>query len=431
MATFGSGRGLTREAQQAPEKTSRKPQPQVLQDDKDIIHALGLDWTPDDTMRYLEKVPRFYLRRLQVNELPVPVGVYCAESETIKQHWEEAWEDLPYADKRIGKTSGRQIQVIHRSRFAHIIRRGESGLFFDEATQELVFARLPRIVRDDAILKAMDEVCKGAARERRGDRRDDPGILTGIGYTGGSRKDRKPTLAGSFLRRNMKPEEKARIHLEESGVATLASNILKPRIPAEVVADYDSAIARRGFRRMDAGLDDGLYSVWSKDRATEWRFRFDEAAPPQGAMSMNYARFTHREDGVNVYGLALTTVSTADPSTGGNFYVAQYGILSVAEGNTATVWRVNDYHGTSLYERIPRQNSGVALFVPTSLIPNSDQPAPHNFTRADLAAVERPPPTKRGAAINSRRTTEGVNEYYVRGETPEEEGAEEGEEHRA
>jgi hypothetical protein len=88
----------------------------------------------------------------------------------------------------------------------------------------------------------------------------------------------------------MKPEEKARIHLEESGVATLAWNILKTRIPAEVVADYNNAIAKRGFRRMDAGLDGGLYSVWSKDGSTEWRFRFDEAAPPQGAMAINYAR---------------------------------------------------------------------------------------------------------------------------------------------
>jgi hypothetical protein len=130
-------------------------------------------------------------------------------------------------------------------------------------------------------------------------------------------------------------------------------------------------------------------------------------------------RFTHREDGVNVYGLALTTVSTADPSTGGNFYVAQYGILSEAEGNTATVWRVNDYHGTSLYERIPRQNSGVALFVPTSLIPNADHhPAPHNFTHADLVDVERPPAKR---CTIPRRTTEAVNRYYVRERTPEEE----------
>jgi hypothetical protein len=130
-------------------------------------------------------------------------------------------------------------------------------------------------------------------------------------------------------------------------------------------------------------------------------------------------RFTHREDGVNVYGLALTTVSTADPSTGGNFYVAQYGILCEAEGNTATLWRVNDYHGTSLYERIPRQNSGVALFVPTSLIPNADHhTAPHNFTHADLVDVERPPAKR---CTIPRRTTEAVNRYYVRERTPEEE----------
>jgi hypothetical protein len=164
MATLKSG------PQQPSALTAQKPKAQVLEDDEDIIRTLGLDWTSERTKCYLEGVPRFYPKRLQVNELPIPVGTYCAETWKIKQYWEEAWDNLPYADKRIGKTSGRRIQVVDRSNFQHVIRRGDSGLFFDEATKELVFARLPGMVRDSAILEAMNEVCKSAARVRRGDR---------------------------------------------------------------------------------------------------------------------------------------------------------------------------------------------------------------------------------------------------------------------
>ncbi|KIW69167.1 hypothetical protein PV04_05060 [Phialophora macrospora] len=150
---------LKSEPQQPSAQIAQNPNAPVLKDDEDIIRTLGLDWTPERTKRYLEKVTP---------------DLYCAETEKIKQYWEEAWENLSYADKRIGKTSGRRIQVVERSNFQHVIRRGESGLFFDEATKELVFARLPRVVSDSVILEAINEVCKSAARERRGDRRVRP-----------------------------------------------------------------------------------------------------------------------------------------------------------------------------------------------------------------------------------------------------------------
>ncbi|KAJ9604126.1 hypothetical protein H2200_011649 [Cladophialophora chaetospira] len=161
-------------------------------------------------------------------------------------------------------------------------------------------------------------------------------------------------------------------------------------------------------------MNDGLYSMWTKDRKTELRFSFPEVAPSQAALAINYARFTHNETGANEYALALTTEATADPSTGGNFYVAQYGILCEAEPNTVTIWRVRDKHGTSLYERIPRMNTGVAFFVPDSLVPNAENPVAPPFSREYLVTVPRPPLPR--APIPTKKTAENTNQWCLRWE---------------
>lgn len=131
-------------------------------------------------------------------------------------------------------------------------------------------------------------------------------------------------------------------------------------------------------------------------------------------LTSSLVRFCHNETGRSAYAVALTTVSTAKPSTGGNFFVAQYGILSLAEVNTVTAWRVHDYHGTSLYHLTPRQNSGVAFFVPTSLIPNV-APEP-KFTFEQILNTPRPPLRQR---VGPDGNVGHVNRHWLRGDTPE------------
>ena len=147
---------------------------QVVLDDAELIAALGLDWTPEMTEAYLEGITKYYVKRLTNDGPPVPRGVFCAKDIETKTEWDAAWEEAQFADNRVGKEgktkttdAARRIEVVDRAAFPHNIRRSESGLFYDQDTIELVFLRLPNMVKSDEILVDMNEVCKAAVRERR------------------------------------------------------------------------------------------------------------------------------------------------------------------------------------------------------------------------------------------------------------------------
>ena len=63
--------------------------------------------------------------------------------------------------------------------------------------------------------------------------------------------------------------------------------------------------------------------------------------------------------------ISFTCESTAPVSAGGNFYLAQYGILVEAAPNTLVAWKVRDWHGTTLPEDVAggRVNCGVSLLI--------------------------------------------------------------------
>lgn len=182
-----------------------------------------------------------------------------------------------------------------------------------------------------------------------------------------------------------------------------------------MIKDFDDAIAQKGLSRMDGGFTEGLFSLFTKDQGYEYRFSNLEAGPPRGGCAMNYTRFCHNESGQNIYGIALTTVCTALPHRGGNFYVAQYGILMEAEKNTVSCWRVNDYHGTSLYERSPRQNCGIAFFVPKFQQPDTAE-SKLPFTFEEIANVDRKAYERKETGRISKETR---NEYCLRDQSPE------------
>jgi hypothetical protein len=74
--------------------------------------------------------------------------------------------------------------------------------------------------------------------------------------------------------------------------------------------------------------------------------------------------------------MAWTTSRTPDIS-GGNFYIAERRILVESAANTLVVWRLNDWHGTTLPSTIPSDRGqikdevyqcGIALIAPTKLL---------------------------------------------------------------
>lgn len=270
---------------------------EVIFDDQELICGLGLDWTPQKTQDYLAGVPKYYVKRLEGKDIVPAPRIFYAEDEQSRDEWTQKWKDVPLQDARKGKKNMhqpddlRKIEVIDRSVFKYVVGRGEAALFFDQGTGDLVFARLPRMVQNPDILAAINEMCKKTVRERRCVRRDDPGSLVDAGYTAGSRHNRANTISRSHLRAATNTEiQAARINFEESSMATLVWNIIKRRLPSQIINDFNNVIDANKLPRMNGELEEGLYSVWSVDGKKEYRFAFEEAAPPRAACAMNYAR---------------------------------------------------------------------------------------------------------------------------------------------
>ncbi|KAI1504255.1 hypothetical protein F5X99DRAFT_406324 [Biscogniauxia marginata] len=309
---------------------------------------LGLDWTTAQRDAFIKDIKVVDLPRLSV---PYPIdGFYVAGTEKAKAEWDEYWHGKPLKDPRYNRGLRREILNLDESRLQYIIRQDESVIFRDSDTKELVLVVIRNFIPDERLRKNMVELCKEIIRNRRDDRREDPGMLVHFGYTCGSRHDPQIQLAASSLRLNTAAKQinEKQLNDRAQGMAGLAWNMMKSRLPPEIIADYNDTIFDNDFPRMDMGREDESFTfrVGGKDVTFEGL----ELPPPSGIAAINYARHTHRETNGNDWVLACTCHAPDDPTKGGNFYLASYGIMMQPASNTVSAWHPKDYHGTTLYE---------------------------------------------------------------------------------
>lgn len=213
---------------------------------------------------------------------------------------------------------------------------------------------LRNFIPDEELRKDMVNTCRRIISYRRDDRRDDPGELVHFGYTCGAMSNALMGLAKN--ERYITDDDHRQLNNASQGMAGIGWNMLRSRLPQFIIEDYEKAInSVPGHPRMDMAatkgtdLDSFTYKVKSHD------VRFDttgdlQLPPPSGLSAKNYARFTHNERNGNEWFVAVTCLAADDPSIGGNFYNASYGIMMEAASNTVSCFRTRDYHGTTLYE---------------------------------------------------------------------------------
>ena len=89
--------------------------------------------------------------------------------------------------------------------------------------------------------------------------------------------------------------------------------------------------------------------------------------------TLTYDRDTHKDLNENNFGASITTSRTKDESYGGNFYVAQYGILIPGRQDQLVIWNTSMYHGTTLplcdpLDKNPDFNqSGMSFTIPKGI----------------------------------------------------------------
>ncbi|KAI1489216.1 hypothetical protein F5X96DRAFT_684239 [Biscogniauxia mediterranea] len=324
-------------------KTRRKIRPDII-----VCKNLGLDWTVDQRDAFIKSIKVIDLPRLSE---PYPINnFYVAGTEKAKEEWDAYWYEKPLKDPRYHRGVRREVLTLDKSRLRYIVRQDESVIFRDADTKELSLVILRNFIPDEDLRETMVELCKEIIKNRRDDRREDPGMLVHFGYTCGSRHDPQIQLAASSLRLNTeaKRRNEEQLNHRAQGMAGVMWNLMRSRLPSEIIDDYNDTILENDFPRMDMGREDNTFTF--QVGGDDITFKGLELPPPSGISAINYARHTHKETNGNNWVLACTCHAPKDPTKGGNFYLASYGIMMEPASNTVSAWHPKDYHGTTLYE---------------------------------------------------------------------------------
>ncbi|KAI0019038.1 hypothetical protein F4780DRAFT_473108 [Xylariomycetidae sp. FL0641] len=322
--------------------------------DAEAREVLGLEWTPEQRDAYVNGVKVVYLPRL---DTPYPTAnLYIAGTPRAKEDWTAYWGDKPLKDPRGNKGRRRGIETLDASKLKYTVRQDESVIFRDAETEKMVLVVLRDFLPDEELRQTMVGSCKELVKYRRDDRREDPGQLVHFGYTAGSRNSPQVQLTSSSVRLDTAARQKAenRLNANAQGMAGVFWSIMKSKVPPEITADYNDMIEECDFPRMDMGRSDRTFTY--RVKGEDVTFDGLELPPPSGMSSINYARHTHNEINANDWVAVLTTHAPDDPSKGGNFYLASYGIMTEPASNTFFAWHPTDYHGTTLYEMLPGNN---------------------------------------------------------------------------
>ncbi|KAI0114571.1 hypothetical protein F4776DRAFT_673844 [Hypoxylon sp. NC0597] len=317
-----------------------------------VIEELGLNWTPDQRDAYLSTVKIVDLPRLA--EPYPPKDFFVAGTPKSGGQWGVYWNGKPLKDPRYNRGLRRGIIDFDYSRLKYIIQQDESVIFRDADTKDIVLVVLRNFIPNEELRRSMIRTCQEIIKYRRDDRREDPGKLVHFGYTCGSRHNPQIQMAAPSIKLDtpLKQDREYRLNSDAQGMAGIMWNLMRSRLPPEIIADYNDMIRENDLPRMDMMRDEKTftYKVDGENVTFETGSNGLELPPPSALSAINYARYTHTEVNGNNWIVACTCHAPRDPTKGGNFYLASYGIMMLPASNTLSAWHPGDYHGTSLYE---------------------------------------------------------------------------------
>jgi hypothetical protein len=290
------------------------------------------------------------------------------------------------SDKRLKQGIPR---LVREEDMTLVIDENTSCIVRDKDTNEIVLLVLRDFCANMDLLDWVDEVIREVVSTRRNVRvsasrntsflifnkatfqKDDPGHMSIVGWSCGSRSEPCFGWARNLLGTHT-PEEVSDFNEHQCGVFAFFWNLLRYRLPREVLNDYDKFFTTTLVPAMNASkhpqLDrTGDYVI----RAGNHEFKFSDAelAPPSGLMVQNYTRcaarlvyfylanlirYIHAEKQPHKYAAGWNITREAGRHEGGHFYIASYGIKIISMRNHLVVWQQHHHHGTSLTSAGPK-----------------------------------------------------------------------------
>lgn len=319
---------------------------------RQLIDGLGLNWSTSQRDEFLAKIKIVELPKLESPH--PPTELFSAGIPEERHQWQGSWKDKSLRDPWYNEGLCRETVDLD-SHLKYIVPQEESVIFRDIETKETVLVVLRDFIPDEDLRKVMMRVCREIVKSHQDGKREDPGMLCHVGYTCSPQNDSQVRLAASCIKLNTDEEitDETELNNAAQGVAGMVWNLMKSQFPPEITAKYNDTIHDNEFPRMEIRKDDETFTfkVGGEDVTFDTGEDGLELPSPSGMAAVYYARHTHTEVNGNSWIVSCTVNAPGDTTTGGNFYLASYGIMVLPTTNTASAWRPWDYYGTSLYEK--------------------------------------------------------------------------------
>ncbi|TFY51964.1 hypothetical protein EVJ58_g10279, partial [Rhodofomes roseus] len=323
---------------------------------KSFVSKVGLSRTPNpERIKQLEETtPTIYLGKLK-SAYPELFHWIC-ENEEIMDGNEYFVKYERQADRRLSR---RDMLLENPAKLAHVVRADENAIIRDSDTGKIVAFVLRDFCGDAEVLEGLNGTIAESVSMRVNIRKEDTGKLVLTGYSAGSRSHPTFDWMRNLQSKKTSAEAAASNDMAISSAFALFWNLMRARLPDELLESCDAYLAENGFCRMDgnrtmgAGSDGrGSYFVQKGGQVIE--FQNEELAPPAGVMGVNYAsRSIHWEHHPYPYGYSWTTGRNTDG--GGNFYIASHGVKIEQAPDTFIAWMPRLPHGTSMLNCDPKQ----------------------------------------------------------------------------
>ncbi|KAA8895329.1 hypothetical protein FN846DRAFT_758948, partial [Sphaerosporella brunnea] len=299
-----------------------------------------------------------------------PERQWLSESPEITQLWRKQFTKGKLHDKR----KSRYPIVTARPNdqdWRRVVKSDEDIIVRDAESNEIVLLVMRNFCGDPEVLEWADGVVQTAVATKKSVRLDDPGKLALVGWTSGARSQPALMWAKNLLPAAAKelslPEKLRQYDFNCSSVYALFWNMIRRRLPEEILADLKTFVEKIENAQVEKSTtmnENRTTAYWgiplqqsgsgttTKDKRFNgtqfFQFHQAELAPPQGIVSLNYARFCHCEINAHKWCVAWTTHRSHGAEHGGHFFVADYDFKVENATNTVFVWQGEKLHGASL-----------------------------------------------------------------------------------
>ncbi|KAF8056073.1 hypothetical protein FPV67DRAFT_1678612 [Lyophyllum atratum] len=321
-------------------------------DRRRFVQNLGLDPKSFDRDAFLKDIPTKTVTALP--EAYPPIGEGIAETGPIFDKWDPFFRSAKPPDVRKPYPS---VHLLQESKLKLDILPHESVILRDSETKELIGVAIRDACPDQRVVAWGDQVVADTTPYRQNIRKEDPGKLVQMGYSAGSR-----SRAHFDWVRNVTSakHDASESDIRSSSLFALTWQLMRGRLPPEVIDDFDKFLETTKLKRMDANgrLAEGSGSTGTYTvniGADQFDFHHVELAPPGGVMGVRYSRASHTEHQPHNFAASWTISRNGGLDCGGHFYLAKYGVRIQAAANTFIVWVPRDAHGTSLQNFHPSE----------------------------------------------------------------------------